>query len=287
MINSSSAEGIAERYETPFKIIFWGFVGSIAFSLAGLLFLRLFPSSMDLFGPIYNQLVQAPTWLYMALLPIMPILMYVHAVGWPRMWFFIFWGCVIGGLSELMGTTELLTIGGTVMPFGGYEYTHWLGPRFADHVPYFIPPSWFAMSLISLDLARRVIDTRWGGVLLGALFMVIWDVSLDPAMNRAFPFWTFDADGFFFGMPLMNWVGWFIVSIIIIAGYEYIGGGLNSFSSWAPWVFFLNCFFPFMISLLQGLYVAGLIGMAATAIPFAAIWLSRQRVESSVRMSRS
>jgi putative membrane protein len=276
-----------ESVDLLFRYAFWLFVGSISFSVAGMLILKLVPSSMEFFGPVYTKLVKTPTWTFMTMLAILPVLMYGPSLGWKRMSFFIVWGCVIGGASELIGTTGLLTVGGVVFPFGEYHYTSWLGPKIAGHVPYFIPPSWFAMSVVSLDLARRTTDRRWAAVLIGTVFMVLWDVSLDPAMNHAFPFWTYGADGFFYGMPLSNWVGWFGVTLVIMVGYEYVGGGLRELNAWAPWVYFLNCFFPLSISLLEGVYLAAAVGALATALPFAVLWLTRREQPHSVATARA
>jgi putative membrane protein len=282
----SDDDGFAESVELVFKFAFWMFVASISFSVAGMLFLKLVPSSMSIFGPIYTKLVKTPTWTFMTMLGILPILMYGTSLGWKRMTFFVVWGCLIGGASELIGTTGWATVGGVALPFGAYEYTSWLGPQLFDHVPYFIPPSWFAMSIVSLDLARRVVTSRWGRIFVGSIFMVLWDVSLDPAMTNAFPFWNYGVDGIFYGMPLSNWAGWFVVTFIILIGYEYIGRGLSELNEWAPWVYFLNCFFPISICLLQGVYGAAAIGVVATAIPYLAIWYVQRRRLDAVAAAR-
>lgn len=255
-----------------FQFAFWLLVGSISFSIAGMLLLKLFPSAMELFGPIYTKLVKTPTWTFMTMLAILPVLMYGPDLGWWRMASFVVWGCVIGAAGELIGTTGFLTVGGVHLPFGEYEYTEWLGPKILGHVPYFIPPSWFAMSIVSLDLARRVTRSRWSYILLGTIFMVLWDVSLDPAMNQAFPFWNYGVDGFFFGMPFSNWCGWFAVTLIIMLGYEAMRGDAPIQNDWASWVYILNCLFPLSISLLRDLYLATLIGALATALPFLLLW---------------
>ena len=262
----------AGRPGRTFRLALALFVGSIAFSIAGMLLLRLVPSSMRFFGPIYPQLVKAPTWTYMALLPILSALLYLPSLGWKRLAFFVAWGCCVGGAAELAGTTGLLEVGGVGLPFGHYAYTSWLGPKMAGHVPYFIPFSWFAMSILSLDLAGRIVPRRTAQgrlarIVAGAVIMVLWDVSLDPAMNRAFPFWNYPGGGFFFGMPLSNWIGWFGVTLVILAGYEYVGGGLRAHSSWAPTLYLLNCFFPLAICALQGMYWPVAIGAVATAAP--------------------
>lgn len=256
------------------------FAGSIAFSFLGILLLTLVPASMEIFGPYMNTLIQAPTWTYMILLGLIPILMYGPTLGTRRMTIIVFWGCLIGGGSELIGTTgwlsEFLGLSWS-FPFGDYTYTGWLGPEFAGHVPYFIPLSWFAMALISLDLARRLPTGRGTRVFVATVFMVLWDVSLDPAMNGAgsavgtVPFWLYDVNGFYYGMPLTNWFGWFLVSYLIIWGYELLAGGLDTVHTYAPTVYFLNCLFPLLILLVQGLYIPLLIGSVATLIPFAAL----------------
>jgi putative membrane protein len=263
---------LEENYQFLFQFALWLFVGAISFSVAGMLLLRLVPSTMAIFGPIYTKLVKTPTWTFMVMLGILPILMYGPTLGWKRITAIAVWGCLVGGGSELLGTTGIFTVGGIPLPFGEYRYTQWLGPKIAGHVPYFIPPSWFAMSLISLDLARRVTTRRWGALLLGTLFMVLWDVSLDPAMNRAFPFWNYGAEGFFFGMPLSNWGGWSAVTLVILVGYEFLRGNAPINHAWAPWVYLLNCIFPLAICLLRDVYLAGLIGGLAAAIPFLLLW---------------
>jgi len=276
MSSTETPSDVQESIDLLFQFAFWLFAGSIAFSIAGMLFLKLVPSSMEIFGPIYTKLVKTPTWTFMTMLGILPLLMYGPSLGWKRMTFFAGWGCIIGGASELIGTTGWATVGGIPLPFGAYEYTSWLGPKLAGHVPYFIPPSWFAMSIVSLDLARRLSTGRWGAIGLGTLFMVLWDVSLDPAMSLAFPFWSYGVEGFFFGMPLSNWIGWAVVTLIILIGYEFIGGGLDTTDPRAPWVYLLNCIFPLSISALQGFYAAAFFGVLATAIPFLALWWTRR-----------
>jgi len=286
MPTDTASQGYKDSIEQLFRFGFWLLVGSVVFSLLGMLLLKLFPAAWEIFGPMYDKLVKTPTWTFMAMLAILPVLMYGVSLGWKRMTFFVVWGCFIGGASELVGTTGFATWNGVALPFGAYEYTQWLGPKMFDHVPYFIPPSWFAMALVSLDLARRATGSRWTGVLLGTVFMVLWDVSLDPAMTKGqVPFWSYTVDGFYYGMPLSNWIGWLVVSLIIIVGYEFIGGGLKETNRWAPWLYVVNCAFPLGICLLEGLYIAVLAGGLATALPFAVIYLSGRR-EPSIKTAQ-
>ena len=268
-----------------FKTALAVFVGAIGFSVAGMLLLLLVPSSKAFFGPYLQTLVVVPTWAYMALLGLLPILMYGPLAGWKRVALFALLGCGIGGGSELIGTN----IG---IPFGEYLYTSWLGPKILGDVPYFIPPSWFAMSLVSLDLAQRVTGrsshARGRRLFLAATFMVLWDVSLDPAMNGAGAatspfslgmemFWTYPQGDFYYGMPWTNWTGWFGVTLLILCSYEFIAGGLPTESRWAPLVYLLNCLFPIVLCAMYGLFVPALVGVLATAVPLAAAYRAERR----------
>jgi carotene biosynthesis associated membrane protein len=242
------------------RILAIAFISAMGFSIGGSLLLKLVPSAMALFGPFYPTLVKFPTWTYMAILPLIPILLYSPAIGWKTTFLAFLVGSGIGGASELIGTT-------TGFPFGPYAYTFWLGPQILNHVPYFIPPSWFAMSIVSFELAGRVTVHPLARAPLAALFMVFWDVSLDPAMSRAFPFWTYPEGGFFYGMPLSNWAGWFIVSLVIMGVYSVLLRNKQLFHSWSPMFYLLNCAFPLTISLLHGLHGAVVAGIIATAVP--------------------
>jgi putative membrane protein len=82
---------------------------------------------------------------------------------------------------ELLGTR-------TGWPFGAYEYTEHLGPKLFGLVPMSIPLSWFALGLASYLLAFRIVAAlgrplrAWAVVALGAWFLTVWDLVLDPAM---------------------------------------------------------------------------------------------------------
>lgn len=257
-----------DQYGLLLKAALAVFVGSMIFSVAGMLLLVLVPPALTFFAPYLGTLVVTPTWTYMAMLPLLPLLMYTPILGGRRMASFFIFGCLVGGASELAGTS-------TGFPFGAYSYTGWLGPKILGHVPYFIPPSWFAMSILSLDLAGRVVKSRPVRIVTAAVFMVLWDVSLDPAMNGAGSspvggvetFWMYPEGAFYYGMPLTNWLGWFGVSLLITAGYGYLGGGLPASHPWAPWIYLLNALFPLTLCLLYGLLGAFVAGGAAALLP--------------------
>jgi putative membrane protein len=267
-----------------FLVAFWVFTASIVFSILGTLALFI-PPVAEFFRPYLGGLIRAPTWIYMGLLPVLSLALYWRELGPGRSVAFLAAGSVIGAAAELVGTQ-------TGFPFGAYAYNHWLGPKIAGHVPYFIPPSWYALSIVCLDLARRFGLGRWGRVAATAVLMVVWDVALDPAMNEAFPFWTYDIPegagvftaGLFFGMPLVNWAGWLLTSALIAVVYEVALGGLDRapgpfVRTWAPPLYALNLLFPIAVCFLYGLPWAGVVGLVALAAVMLALRQAEARRE--------
>jgi putative membrane protein len=261
-----------------FRVAFGLFLVSIAFSVAGTLLLNVAPQAAGVaLGWIYERtglampdLIKGSTWAYMVLLPVLTFLLYLPQLGLRRSALFFLWASAVGAAAELVGTQ-------TGVPFGAYSYGDLLGPKILGHVPWLIPPSWYAMSLVSYDLARRLRLPVWGTVGAGALLMVLWDVALDPAMSTAFPFWRFEADGVYFGMPLENWAGWLLTSAVIVWGYHKLLGGLRGEAGAAPALWATNVLFPVFICLAYGVAWAGAVGLVALAVPFVVLRLRRAK----------
>jgi putative membrane protein len=122
---------------------------------------------------------------------------------------------IISATAELTGTK-------TGWPFGGYEYTNFLGPKLLGRVPAAIPLSWFYMSFAALILADTIVAGRlWRSIVLGTWLLVAWDLVLDPSMAapnlQYIHFWIWHETGPYFGMPLRNLAGWFGTGLIFIA----------------------------------------------------------------------
>ena len=113
--------------------------------------------------------------------------------------------------SELLGTTVGL-------PFGPYRYGDGLGPKWFAHVPVLVPASWFMMALPSFALATRwVTRDRWWRLVVATGLLVSWDLALDPAMSHLMPYWVWGSNGPYYGMPLLNLVGWYVTGFALMA----------------------------------------------------------------------
>jgi putative membrane protein len=144
----------------------------------------------------------------------------IWRLGVRRTLLFFIAATVISAAAELTGTK-------TGWPFGGYEYTNFLGPKLLGRVPVAIPLSWFYMGFASYVLADAIVAARaarnrtlWS-IVLGTWLLVAWDLVLDPSMAapnmQYIHFWVWHESGPYFGMPLRNLVGWFGTGLLFIA----------------------------------------------------------------------
>lgn len=180
-------------------------------------------------------------------------------------------GAFISLAAELTGTS-------TGLPFGPYSYTSLLGWRVAGLVPFPIPLSWFYMVYCSLAILGRILTPRddlrariaWAAV--GGLTLTAWDVSMDPAMSFATAHWLWHTRGVFYGMPLLNWFGWWLTGSIVAFAMVSIArptriATLVSPSSFPLWLYAVNGVFPIAICIRHQLWWAAALGAIAMAIP--------------------
>jgi len=179
--------------------------------------------------------------------------------------------------AELAGTTVGL-------PFGPYRYTDGLGWKWFEHVPALIPASWYMMALPSYAIARWRFPNETSvvsRVALGSFILLSWDLALDPAMSLATKYWIWAADGPYYGMPLLNLVGWFVTGVALMAILAALRADawIRALSpSWLLAYYGANLVLPVGMCIAAGLWGA----VAATTAALGAAWLiarSGERVE--------
>jgi carotene biosynthesis associated membrane protein len=243
------------------RVLFGLFAGSIVFSLAGMAALKLAPGIGAAVGPMLPQLMSWPTWVYVTALPLAVFAAFLPALGWGRSVAVAAVGTAIGAAAELVGTA-------TGFPFGAYAYSDFLGVKIAGRVPYAIPPSWYAAGLLSFAFATGLGQRGARRVVTAAAFLVLWDVALDPAMSAGFPVWLWQDTGPFYGMPWVNWAGWFGTGLIIMAGLELLTQGrVAEAGPWTARIWLANGVFAVGICAVAGLGLAVLAGSIAITIP--------------------
>lgn len=118
----------------------------------------------------------------------------------------------------------------TGLVYGPYHYTNKLGPLFLGLVPYLIPVAWFMMSYPSFVIADRLIPPdwkRWQRILsvavVGGLAMTAWDLVMDPFMVASGN-WVWEVNGAYHGIPLQNFLGWWVTVFTTFVLYQLISG---------------------------------------------------------------
>jgi putative membrane protein len=202
---------------------------------------------------------------------------------------------VIGwGLRRTFGIFLLITLitfsaeyigSKTGFPFGAYSYTSSLQPQF-EGVPIVIPLAWFMMLLPSWAIARLITE-RWPLPTLRYLVFVVvsagaftaWDLFLDPQMV-GWGFWRWhDATGGYFGIPWVNYAGWFLTSLLSTMMVPM--GRVNQLPLWPLTGIYV------IVWLLQTVGLAVFWGQPAPALAgfvimglfaVSALWLNRDRL---------
>jgi len=113
--------------------------------------------------------------------------------------------------------------------YGAYHYTSKLGPKFLGLVPYLIPVAWFMMTYPSYMIARRLVPASrhiWSWRLwvagIGAVVMTAWDLAMDPMMVAG-DHWVWDQPGAYFGVPLQNYLGWWMTIFVTFNLFMAVG----------------------------------------------------------------
>jgi carotene biosynthesis associated membrane protein len=198
------------------------------------------------------------------------------SVGVRRTLLFFIAATLISATAELTGTK-------TGWPFGGYEYTGFLGWKLMGRVPYTVPLSWFYMGFASFLLATKIIqqtarkNTTLLSIVLGAWLLMAWDLVLDPAMASEkmsiMHFWVWKEHGAYFGMPLRNLAGWLGTGLVFIAVGRTVWArayDARVMDAWIPFgVYAVNVLWAMALSLSVGLWPTALAAIALSLIPAA------------------
>ena len=127
-------------------------------------------------------------------------------------------GVVVGTLAvEVWGVR-------TGRPFGTYRYTDRLRPSVCG-VPVLVPLAWYAVAWPARAVAGRALGDRPCGLSrlgLGAAALAAWDLFLDPQMT-AERYWQWPNGGGYRGIPLRNFLGWFVVAAGLMTTAELTG----------------------------------------------------------------
>lgn len=133
---------------------------------------------------------------------------------------------IVGNIFENLG----VVIG---FPFGRYYFTGLMGPKLF-HVPVLLGLAYVGMGYLSWVLALAILgetDRPLSGSrlvtlpLVASFIMVAWDLSQDPVWSTILHGWVWVNGGAYFGVPVGNFLGWYLTVYVIYQLYAlYLRG---------------------------------------------------------------
>ena len=157
---------------------------------------------------------------------------------------------IIGFFSEIIGII-------TSFPYGEYNYTSKLGVQVIG-VPVVLICAWIIVTNLALDLTSFLKIKKIFFPFVFSSITTCYDLLIDPFMSGPLNYWVWtESSGGFYGVPIENFFGWFLVSLFI---------------SILPWKTWNNSLFPISVNLLlpiffittsltNKLYLPGIIGI--------------------------
>jgi len=122
-------------------------------------------------------------------------------------------GSISGFIFEFVGLNYSI-------PFGSYRYLAFEGFTFRG-VPIPVIIAW-GIYIYTCYLASLYISPGRMRILTASSLMVLLDMALDPVMVEG-GIWVWEAGGEWFGVPLTNYLGWFLASSLSLILYHLAG----------------------------------------------------------------
>src|ERR1700726_166123 len=123
---------------------------------------------------------------------------------------------VVGNVFENLGVA-------TGFPFGRYYFTGAMGPKLFQ-VPILLGLAYVGMGYLSWTLGRVILGNLRSPLagarvialpLVAAFIMVAWDFANDPVWANINRLWVWRHGGAYFGVPVTNFLGWYLVVYVI------------------------------------------------------------------------
>ncbi len=149
------------------------------------------------------------------------------------------------------------------IPFGRYTYSRF-GPEVLG-VPVPVVIAWGIYLFVCYAAASSSASGIWTRVVLASAMMVALDLAVDPVMV-ALGAWSWERAGIWFGIPLLNFLGWFTVSAVALSVYTLLLRRALPLRTSPLWkVAYLASFIPVVSVARGGALAPALLGLAAGA----------------------
>jgi hypothetical protein len=133
------------------------------------------------------------------------------------------------GIATLLESLSLRT----GFPFGHYYFTDVMGPKLFQ-LPVLLALAYVGMGYLSWVVGLLIVghyDEPLNGrrivflPLVASFVMVAWDLAMDPVWSNLYRAWVWKDGGSFFGVPVSNFLGWYLTVYLFYQAFAlYLGG---------------------------------------------------------------
>jgi putative membrane protein len=191
---------------------------------------------------------------------------------WTAPLFLLLSGAIVlttSGLSEI----QFLLLGGTMgfmaevagvhsgVIFSGYWYTDVLAPQLIN-VPLVMIFAWIVLIGYVRQMLRGCSCSRWLILFFSAAWMTAIDLVIDPLAAGVLGYWRWLENGFYYGIPAHNFLGWFAVSLVIFSSLR----GQVQKNPWAQHTGLSIILFFTVLAWIYGLVLAGVMGVVLSIL---------------------
>ncbi len=148
-----------------------------------------------------------------------------YFLAWISEFSSIHWGFPYGDYFYIQNTDgkELWVFGVPFMDSLSYVFLSYCSYSLAAFL--ISPISFSSWGLVTLETSR--IRLSWQTLLLGALLFMLLDVVIDPVAIQGEKWFLgriygYRFDGFYFGIPMSNFGGWFLVGAVLMAALQLL-----------------------------------------------------------------
>lgn len=99
------------------------------------------------------------------------------------------------------------------IPYGHFFYSDLMGIKIFGLVPWSVPFAFITLLLGTVTIAVHYVKKAWQIILLSTFLLVVIDFIIDPILVYM-NIWIWVTPGFYYGVPLSNFFGWFITGLI-------------------------------------------------------------------------
>ncbi len=158
--------------------------------------------------------------------------------------------------------------------YGKFTYGDALGYKLFGAVPWPVAFAYPPIVLGAFWLARKITDTKWV-VLLAALFALVVDIALGPALTRM-ELWQWETSGPYYGIPIIGFIGRFVSYLLATSLLVYVWGD-TAVRRTLAWSVFAMLWFWSGVNLGLQQWIPGAIGISVGALLLIIMWAEKRR----------